>query len=80
MQIVEYRNNKSVLIKFLETGEYRRTTYAQFAKGGITANLIDYPVYSKNKARSLKKKLIWLAVTGICVAVAVIYIISSWTR
>lgn len=43
MQIVRYRNNKDVTIKIIETGEMRKTTYYNFKKGKVGANLMKYP-------------------------------------
>ena len=43
MQIIQYKNNKDIVIEFVETGEKRNTTYYNFKKGKPTANLLEHP-------------------------------------
>lgn len=44
MQIIGYANNKNVKIRFLATGEEKTTTYIQFRRGQVTADLKKYKI------------------------------------
>lgn len=46
MQIIEYVNNKNITIKFLESGEKRKTSYLRFRRGTVSANFHDYPPHT----------------------------------
>lgn len=54
MKIVKYINNKNIEIRFVETGEKRKTTYLKFRRGTVTANLLDYPVGNECTFRQAK--------------------------
>lgn len=43
MRIEKYYNNKNIVVRILETGEERKTTYLKFARGQVSANLYEHP-------------------------------------
>ena len=43
MQITKYINNKTVTIRFMETGEEKVVRYIHFAQGPPKADLLNYP-------------------------------------
>lgn len=65
MEIVRYRNNKSVDIVFLETGEKRTVRYLNFRSRNVRANLAEHPYLivakAKKCARATKKILYAIA-------------------
>ncbi len=44
MRIIKYRNNKSIDVEFLETGQIVTTTYFKFIHKQIVADLRKYPI------------------------------------
>lgn len=68
MRIVEYVNNKNIIIEFIETGERRKTTYLCYKRGMTTANLRNYPPYlgcSRKQASYIFAILVSLFLAGI---------------
>lgn len=43
MKIVKYINNKTVTIRFMETGEEKVVRYIQFTQGSPRADILKYP-------------------------------------
>lgn len=40
MEIVEYTNNKDIVVEFLATGEKKRTCYQHFKNGMVKADIV----------------------------------------
>lgn len=72
MLIVRYVNNKDITIRFVETGELRKTTYHNFNKGTVWANLLEHPVGNEctfQQAKVITVGLVILAIGAIAAAI-----------
>jgi hypothetical protein len=67
MRITVYENNKHVIVKFTQTGEFKQTTYYDFRRGKVQADLINYPVKQVNIKYVPHKHLLW-GLTATCIA------------
>lgn len=66
MRIVEYTNNKNVVIEFPQTTERRKTTYLKFRRGEVTADLRYYPIHTD--CTFGQAKFFGLGIVGVIIA------------